>query len=102
MVPQRRGHVHVKAVVTLKSGLSQARSRQRAEAPVTQSTPSPTAMPARRYRCAQRSRRAHKPWCGNDAPEVLGGVGLFGGLFDLSGRYRELVLVSAPMASWYR
>jgi phosphoribosylformylglycinamidine cyclo-ligase len=27
-------------------------------------------------------------------PEVLGGVGLFGGLFDLSGRYREPVLVS--------
>ena len=28
-------------------------------------------------------------------PEVLGGVGLFGGLFDLSGRYREPVLVFA-------
>ena len=27
-------------------------------------------------------------------PEVLGSVGLFGGLFDLSGRYREPVLVS--------
>jgi len=27
-------------------------------------------------------------------PEVLGGVGLFGGLFDLSGKYREPVLVS--------
>ncbi len=27
-------------------------------------------------------------------PEVLGGVGLFGGLFDLAGRYREPVLVS--------
>ncbi|MFS8137490.1 MAG: phosphoribosylformylglycinamidine cyclo-ligase, partial [Thermomonas sp.] len=27
-------------------------------------------------------------------PEVLGGVGLFGGLFDLSNRYREPVLVS--------
>ena len=27
-------------------------------------------------------------------PEVLGGVGLFGGLFDLSKRYREPVLVS--------
>ena len=27
-------------------------------------------------------------------PEVLGGVGLFGGLFDLSSRYREPVLVS--------
>ena len=27
-------------------------------------------------------------------PEVLGGVGLFGGLFDLTGRYREPVLVS--------
>ena len=27
-------------------------------------------------------------------PEVLGGVGLFGGLFDLSGRYKEPVLVS--------
>ncbi len=27
-------------------------------------------------------------------PEVLGGVGLFGGLFDLSGRYLEPVLVS--------
>ena len=27
-------------------------------------------------------------------PEVLGGVGLFGGLFDLSGRYQEPVLVS--------
>ena len=27
-------------------------------------------------------------------PEVLGGVGLFGGLFDLAGRYKEPVLVS--------
>ncbi|HEX5756492.1 MAG TPA: phosphoribosylformylglycinamidine cyclo-ligase [Arenimonas sp.] len=27
-------------------------------------------------------------------PEVLGGVGLFGGLFDLSSKYREPVLVS--------
>ena len=27
-------------------------------------------------------------------PEVLGGVGLFGGLFDLSNRYKEPVLVS--------
>ena len=27
-------------------------------------------------------------------PEVLGGVGLFGGLFDLSSRYKEPVLVS--------
>nr|WP_275672428.1 phosphoribosylformylglycinamidine cyclo-ligase [Thermomonas alba] len=27
-------------------------------------------------------------------PEVLGGVGLFGGLFELAGRYREPVLVS--------
>lgn len=27
-------------------------------------------------------------------PEVLGGVGLFGGLFDLSNKYREPVLVS--------
>ncbi|WP_240098066.1 phosphoribosylformylglycinamidine cyclo-ligase [Thermomonas flagellata] len=27
-------------------------------------------------------------------PEVLGGVGLFGGLFDLAGRFREPVLVS--------
>ena len=27
-------------------------------------------------------------------PEVLGGVGLFGGLFDVSGKYREPVLVS--------
>ena len=27
-------------------------------------------------------------------PEVLGGVGLFGGLFDVSGKYKEPVLVS--------
>jgi phosphoribosylformylglycinamidine cyclo-ligase len=31
-------------------------------------------------------------------PEVMGGLGGFGALFDLSGRYREPVLVSAPTA----
>ena len=36
-----------------------------------------------------------KPWVKRTfRPEVMGGLGGFGGLFDLSGRYREPVLVS--------
>ena len=79
---------------------SPARTRQRAEAPVTQSIPpAPIGMT---YRDAGVDIDA-----GNEVverikplvrrtmrPEVLGGVGLFGGLFDLSSRYREPVLVS--------
>src|SRR6478672_12937527 len=74
--------------------------RQRAEAFVTQSIP--PASPGLTYRDAGVDIDA-----GNEVverikplvrrtlrPEVLGGVGLFGGLFDLSNRYREPVLVS--------
>jgi len=79
---------------------SPARTRQRAEVTVTQSTPS--APIGLTYRDAGVDIDA-----GNEVverikplvkrtlrPEVLGGVGLFGGLFDLSSRYKEPVLVS--------
>ena len=98
MVPQRGGHVHVKVAVTLKCA---ADRRHRvipavhAEAPVT--TPIPlsyrdagvdidagNALVERIKPLVRRSFR----------PEVMGGLGGFGALFDLSGKYREPVLVS--------
>ncbi len=97
MVPQRGGRVHVKATGALKCRVL-ARLRPSREPHVTQ----PTTPAAMTYRDAGVDIDA-----GNEVverikplvrrtlrPEVLGGVGLFGGLFDLAGRYREPVLVS--------
>jgi len=104
MVPQARGRVHVNVRPRRPGGAKmrgfRAPWRHRAEAPVTQSA-SPDS-PGLTYRDAGVDIDA-----GNEVverikplvrrtlrPEVLGGVGLFGGLFDLSGRFREPVLVS--------
>ncbi len=74
---------------------SQARSRQRAEAPVTQSTPLTYRDAGVDIDAGNEVVERIKPLVRRTMrPEVLGGVGLFGGLFDLSGRYREPVLVS--------
>ena len=100
MVPQRAGDVHVNAPPALKWRPPQARRATAPRPPVTQTpTPAPAGMT---YRDAGVDIDA-----GNEVverikplvrrtmrPEVLGGVGLFGGLFDLAGRYREPVLVS--------
>ena len=100
MVPQRAGDVHVNAPPALKWRPLQARRATAPRPPVTQTpTPAPAGMT---YRDAGVDIDA-----GNEVverikplvrrtmrPEVLGGVGLFGGLFDLAGRYREPVLVS--------
>ncbi len=98
MVPQRGGHVHVKVAVTLKCagyGRHRVIPAVHAEAPVTTPTPlsyrdagvdidAGNALIERIKPLVQRSFR----------PEVMGGLGGFGALFDLSGKYREPVLVS--------
>ena len=99
MVPQRDGRVHDRAAASMNATVKIAASRAR-EPAVTASKP-PLAS-GLTYRDAGVDIDA-----GNEVverikplvkrtmrPEVLGGVGLFGGLFDLSGRYREPVLVS--------
>ena len=99
MVPQRDGRVHDRAAASMNATVKIAASRAR-EPAVTASKP-PIAS-GLTYRDAGVDIDA-----GNEVverikplvkrtmrPEVLGGVGLFGGLFDLSGRYREPVLVS--------
>ncbi len=98
MVPQRGGHVHVKVAITLKCagyGRHRVIPADLAEAPVT--IPSPlsyrdagvdidagNALVERIKPLVRRSFR----------PEVMGSLGGFGALFDLSGKYREPVLVS--------
>ncbi len=95
MVPQAGGRVHDHG-----GGLLKSRSKRPQRIAVT-SPPAPPS-PGLTYRDAGVDIDA-----GNEVverikplvrrtlrPEVLGGVGLFGGLFDLSGRYREPVLVS--------
>jgi len=95
MVPQRGGRVHVKATITLKYAPHPARSRQRAEAPVTQSTPLTYRNAGVDIDAGNEVVERIKPLVRRTMrPEVLGGVGLFGGLFDLSNRYKEPVLVS--------
>ena len=99
MVPQPGGRVHDRAAASMNATAKIALSRVR-EPAVT--TPTPPANPGLTYRDAGVDIDA-----GNEVverikplvkrtmrPEVLGGVGLFGGLFDLSNRYREPVLVS--------
>ena len=94
MVPQAGGHVHVRRAWLLKLRFTRPH-----ESAVTPSSPS---SPGLTYRDAGVDIDA-----GNEVverikplvrrtmrPEVLGGVGLFGGLFDLAGRYKEPVLVS--------
>ena len=94
MVPQRRQHVHVGGVTAAKI----ASPRTRLAPPV----PAATAQTPLTYRDAGVDIDA-----GNEVverikplvkrsfrPEVIGGLGGFGGLFDLSGKYREPVLVS--------
>ena len=98
MVPQRGGRVHVKVPVTLKwrrCGRDRAVPADHAEATVTTPTPlsyrdagvdidAGNALIERIKPLVQRTFR----------PEVMGGLGGFGALFDLSGKYREPVLVS--------
>jgi len=99
MVPQPGGHVHDRAAASMNATAKIAVSRAR-EPAVT--TPTPPSTSGLTYRDAGVDIDA-----GNEVverikplvkrtmrPEVLGGVGLFGGLFDLSNRYREPVLVS--------
>ena len=94
MVPQAGGRVHVRGARLLKLRFTRPH-----ESAVTPSSPS---SPGLTYRDAGVDIDA-----GNEVverikplvrrtmrPEVLGGVGLFGGLFDLAGRYKEPVLVS--------
>jgi len=99
MVPQPDGRVHDRAAASMNAAAKIPASRAR-ETAVT--TPTPPAVSGLTYRDAGVDIDA-----GNEVverikplvkrtmrPEVLGGVGLFGGLFDLSNRYREPVLVS--------
>jgi phosphoribosylformylglycinamidine cyclo-ligase len=99
MVPQPGGRVHDRAAASMNATAKIAVSRAR-EPAVT--APTPPTTPGLTYRDAGVDIDA-----GNEVverikplvkrtmrPEVLGGVGLFGGLFDLAGRYREPVLVS--------
>ena len=75
--------------------VSPARSRQRAEVHVTQSTPLTYRDAGVDIDAGNEVVERIKPLVRRTLrPEVLGGVGLFGGLFDLSNRYREPVLVS--------
>ncbi len=98
MVPQQGGRVHVKVAVTLKwrrYGRDCAVPADHPEATVT--TPTPLS-----YRDAGVDIDAGnelveriKPLVRRSfRPEVMGGLGGFGALFDLSGKYREPVLVS--------
>ena len=99
MVPQRGGHVHDRAAASMNAAAKIAVSRAREPAVTAPQTPAANGLT---YRDAGVDIDA-----GNEVverikplvkrtmrPEVLGGVGLFGGLFDLSSRYREPVLVS--------
>ena len=99
MVPQRGGHVHDRAVASMNAAAKIDVSRAREPAVTAHQTPAANGLT---YRDAGVDIDA-----GNEVverikplvkrtmrPEVLGGVGLFGGLFDLSNRYREPVLVS--------
>jgi phosphoribosylformylglycinamidine cyclo-ligase len=99
MVPQRGGHVHDRAVASMNAAAKIDVSRAREPAVTAHQTPAANGLT---YRDAGVDIDA-----GNEVverikplvkrtmrPEVLGGVGLFGGLFDLAGRYREPVLVS--------
>ena len=95
MVPHRRRRVHCSPAALLKSPIPRA-----IEPAVTASTPStPTPLT---YRDAGVDIDAGnelveriKPLVKRSfRPEVMGGLGGFGALFDLSGKYREPVLVS--------
>ena len=99
MVPQRGGHVHDRAAASMNAAAKIAVSRAREPTVTAPQTPAANGLT---YRDAGVDIDA-----GNEVverikplvkrtmrPEVLGGVGLFGGLFDLSSRYREPVLVS--------
>ena len=102
MVPQAGGRVHAGAVTRMNAAGKMRRSAS-LHAPASTAVTAPTSSaPGLTYRDAGVDIDA-----GNEVverikplvratmrPEVLGGVGLFGGLFDLSGRYREPVLVS--------
>jgi phosphoribosylformylglycinamidine cyclo-ligase len=95
MVPQRRRHVHVGGADAAK-----IRGFRVLRAPVTASSPAPPA--GLTYRDAGVDIDAGnalveriKPLVKRSSrPEVMGGLGGFGALFDLSGKYREPVLVS--------
>jgi phosphoribosylformylglycinamidine cyclo-ligase len=113
MVPQARAVVHASAVALLKSPLAAPRNAR--PGPPVSHSPAPTSGPDR----AAQDQAAPDPAgmtyrqagvdidAGNTVverikplvarsfrPEVIGGLGGFGALFDLSGKYREPVLVS--------
>jgi phosphoribosylformylglycinamidine cyclo-ligase len=95
MVPQRRGRVHVKAAVTLKWRHPRRVRASAPRLPVTQSTPLTYRDAGVDIDAGNEVVERIKPLVRRTMrPEVLGGVGLFGGLFDLSHRYKEPVLVS--------
>ncbi|MDI1251902.1 phosphoribosylformylglycinamidine cyclo-ligase [Thermomonas sp.] len=73
----------------------QARSRQRVEASVTQPTPLTYRDAGVDIDAGNELVERIKPLVRRSfRPEVMGGLGGFGALFDLSGKYREPVLVS--------
>ncbi|QIL20039.1 phosphoribosylformylglycinamidine cyclo-ligase [Thermomonas sp. HDW16] len=95
MVPQQRGRVHVKAAVTLKWRPPRRVRASAPRPPVTQSTPLTYRDAGVDIDAGNEVVERIKPLVRRTMrPEVLGGVGLFGGLFDLSNRYKEPVLVS--------
>lgn len=99
MVPQRGGHVHDRAAASMNAAAKIAVSRARELAVTAPQTPAANGLT---YRDAGVDIDAGNEVVERIKPlvkrtmraEVLGGVGLFGGLFDLSNRYREPVLVS--------
>ncbi|MBN8715529.1 MAG: phosphoribosylformylglycinamidine cyclo-ligase [Xanthomonadales bacterium] len=99
MLPQPGGRVHDRARRRQPAAVKIARFPRLPEPAVTSQPPS---SPGLTYRDAGVDIDAGnavveriKPLVRRTLrPEVLGGVGLFGGLFDLAGRYKEPVLVS--------
>ncbi len=109
MVPQWRRRVHSQAPAKVNARpwrtprlLKSPTSFATAGAAVTASTPTPAAPTPLTYRDAGVDIDAGnalveriKPLVKRSfRPEVMGGLGGFGALFDLSGKYREPVLVS--------
>ena len=99
MVPQRGGHVHDRAVASMNAAAKIDVSRAREPAVTAHQTPAANGLTSRDagvdIDAGNEVVERIKPLVKRTMrPEVLGGVGLFGGLFDLAGRYREPVLVS--------
>ena len=90
MVPQRRRHVHEDGPGAAKITVSPAR-----RALVTSPTPLTYRDAGVDIDAGNEVVERIKPLVKRSfRPEVMGGLGGFGALFDLSGKYREPVLVS--------